>query len=224
MSSGVLILNDNIADTAALKIFLTHSGYEVTIAFSIEQAEDKLQQKQFDIVVVDPKSDHHHALEISQYIHDTHQPTNILALVDKNSAEARITALEAGADDCLSMPYHPKEFLLRLKKLVRLAHGSTTETIDTQHFKLNIDSGDLNCPWGKTFLRKKEFLILSMLMQYRNQVVTKEKIIEKIWSIDETPLMSTIDVHVRRIRLKLRDKKKEIIRTSYGVGYMFYDK
>jgi DNA-binding response OmpR family regulator len=144
-----------------------------------------------------------------------------MALLQNSKALERVAMLEAGADDCMDVPYHPQELLIRLGKMIERKHSTRTGLIATKNFELNVHSGDLNCPWGKINLRKKEFLILSVLLQQKNHVVPKDRLVERIWGLEETPLISTIDVHIRRIRQKIKDYDKKIIRTAYGVGYMF---
>jgi len=223
MCAYILVLDQSRTGSAALKSFLTPHGYQITMASTVKEAEKKISQRQFDIVITESNIIHSQQLQISSLLQDTQSDSYYLALIEQSNAQERVEALEAGADDCLSIPYHPKELLLKLQKLINRKHSTKKDVIKTKQFSLNVKSGDLECPWGKTLLRRKEFLIFSLLLQQKNHVVPKERLIERIWGLEETPLISTIDVHVRRIRLKIKDKQKKIIKTSYGVGYMFCD-
>ena len=221
MLADVLLVDDDLDGSAALKNTLTKAGYTVIVTPLLPDAEQKISQKAFDIILAQTHLKQGSGLELANLLKDIQSDAYLLALTQHSTCEERISALELGADDCINQPYHPQELLLKLSKLLHRKHATHTDFLSTKSFQLNVKSGDLSCPWGKVNLRKKEFLILSLLIQHKNQVVPKEQMIEKIWSLEETPLISTIDVHVRRLRLKIHDPKKEVIKTAYGVGYMF---
>lgn len=223
MCADILVLEHSIEKATSLKSFLIPHGYQVAVATSVKEAQKKITLRQFDIIVTASGMQHTQHVELSTFLQNTQCDSYFLALIEHPTSLDRVQALEDGADDCLSMPYHPQELLLRLQKLLNRKHSTKKDVITTKQFSLNVKSGDLECPWGKTLLRRKEFLIFSLLLQQKNQIVPKERLIERVWGLEETPLISTIDVHVRRIRLKIKDKQKKIIKTSYGVGYMFCD-
>lgn len=220
MRADILVFEDETHQSAALQTFLESFGCTVCTAHNFAQVETKVAQRQFDLLILDQLRCRQQT-EVLSLMKDLCCDTYLLSILKDSTALDRVQALESGADDCLSHPYHPRELILRLEKLLQRKHNSRSDTVNTKYFSLNVKSGDLACPWGKVGLRKKEFLILSVLIQHKNHVVPKEKMIERVWGIDETPIMSTIDVHVRRIRLKIKDREKKIIKTSYGVGYMF---
>jgi two-component system response regulator TctD len=221
MLADVLLVDDDLDGSAALKNTLTKAGYAVVVTTRISEAEQRISQKVFDIILAQTHLKQGSGLELASLLKDIQSDAYLLVLTEHATCEERISALENGADDCINQPYHPKELLLKLSKLLHRKHATHSDFLSTRSFQLNVKSGDLSCPWGKVNLRKKEFLILSLLIQHKNQVVPKEQMIEKIWSLEETPLISTIDVHVRRLRMKIKDQKKEVIKTAYGVGYMF---
>lgn len=220
MSVDVLIVDHSRYGSAALKSFLSLHGFTVFVS-TYKEFERKITQKKFDLLVTESTLNVNEIKDVSQLLRCSQTDAFFMALLKNSTAVDRVSVLEAGADDCMDVPYHPQELLMRLGKLVERKHSTRTGLIATKDFELDVHSGDLHCPWGKTSLRKKEFLIFSLLLQQKNHIVPKERLVERIWGMEETPLISTIDVHVRRIRQKIRDYDKKIIQTSYGVGYMF---
>jgi DNA-binding response OmpR family regulator len=221
MRADVLVFDHSRFAFAALKAFLIQHGYRVILATNLSEVERKMLARQFDLVIVQESIRKEEILHLNEHIKTNTPNTYCFVLMQGYSVRDRIEILEAGTDDCLSIPYHPKELLLKLEKLLRHKLATPREVIQTTKYALDIRSGDLICPWGQISLRKKEFLILSVLLQQKNRVVPKEQLIERIWNLEKTPQLSTVDVHIRRIRQKLRDVEKKIIRTSYGIGYMF---
>ncbi|MEO8581217.1 MAG: response regulator transcription factor [Patescibacteria group bacterium] len=221
MRVDVLVFDHSKFAFAALKAFLIQYGYTVVLASNLAEAQRKMNNRVFDLVIVQETIRQAEILELNSYLKDVHATCYLLVLMKNFSVNQRIEVLEAGADDCLSLPYHPKELLLKMEKLLQHKHAIRENVIKTSKYELNVISGDLLCPWGTIWLRKKEFMIMSMLLQQKNRVVSKEQLIERIWSQEEIPQLSTIDVHIRRIREKIKDAEKNIIKTAHGVGYMF---
>jgi DNA-binding response OmpR family regulator len=220
MGANVLILTDQTVSTT-LKRLMASKGFNAEVAHSVHEAQRKITLSPFDLVIDDyathPEDEH----PLVGFIRLSQFDVMTLALIKENCAQTRIKILQEGADDCLSQPFHPDELVLRAQALTRRKFQTKSDQIKTKHFCLDIPSSMLHCEWGSEQLRKKEFQILALLIQHRNRFVDKDRIIEKAWSVEETPVNSTVDVHIRRLRLKLRDYSKQIIRTSYGMGYMF---
>ncbi len=221
MRADILVFDHSKFAFAALKAFLIQYGYTVLLASNLDEARRKLTQRQFDLIITQENIRISELQTLCEFVSKSNFHSFILSLSPNITVTSRITLLETGADDCLSVPYHPKELLLRLEKLLQHAHFTRTQFISTDHYQLDIKSGDLTCPWGKIELRKKEFMIMSLLLKQKNRVVSKQTIIEQVWGLEETPLTSTVDVHIRRIRNKIKDVEKNVIKTAYGIGYMF---
>jgi len=221
MLSEILIILERPQIADSLRRVIEREGYVVTITSTFFAAKKRMQYRLFDVIICDPYHDRDACIEFLQTIHDIGIDSFVFGISKEVTATQRIEALEEGLDDYLTLPYHPRELLLKLNKFIRRKHSTKKDLINTPNFALNVQSGDLNCPWGKVELRRKEFLILSLLLQQKNRIVPKDYIIDRVWGMEETPTHSTIDVHIRRIRLKLKDTQKKLIKTSYGVGYMF---
>lgn len=223
MRADVLVFDHSKLAFAALKAFLIQYGYTVLLASSVSEAQRKMDSRRFDLIITQESIRKEELVEFTSFLKSGYKDCSLFVMRKDFAVLERIEILESGADDCLNVPYHPKELLLKLEKLLQRKHSLTSNTIKTSQYELNVKSGDLICPWGTIWLRKKEFLIMSLLLQQKNRVVSKEQLIEKVWSLEETPQFSTIDVHIRRIRQKIRDTEKTVIQTAYGVGYMFCD-
>lgn len=221
MRADVLVFDHSKFAFAALKAFLIQYGYSVALASSLQELTHKMSLRKFDLIITQESIRSLELNELNELLKDEYRSCYLMVLQKELSVQKRIKILEAGADDCLNVPYHPKELLLKLEKMLKHKHATRQDTIKTTTYELNIKSGDLICPWGNIWLRKKEFMIMSLLISQKNRVVSKEQLIERVWGLEETPQIATIDVHIRRIRQKLKDVEKKIIKTAYGVGYMF---
>lgn len=224
MQTRVLLIDDDQTRSPALKRLFSSQSFRITTSADLDHAHQKIDQTRFDIIVIQHASKISHLSTFVQQIRNTGLNTVIFVLIEKSTSLQRIELLKAGADDCLSSPFHPDEVILRIEKILFRHYETNDRIIKTNYLQLDPSTGRVWGKWGETNLRKKELLILKILVQHPNQAVPKQKIIEMLWSVDETPLATTVDVHIGRIRVKIQDFDKTRIKTLYGMGYMFCDK
>lgn len=223
MQVKILIVDDDRECSALLHSFLSDQGYEIQTAFSPQAAIHLLQKRLYDVVLLDTYFHGEASYEVIEFIRTANYMTSILMVSQFSHLDARILALQKGVDDFLPKPFHPVELRLKIEKLLQRKHASLSNFSRTGYFWLNLLSGELHFPHRVIRLRKKEFELLSYLIQHRNTPVKKELLLEWMWSIDEMPILSTVDVHIGRLRAKIGDRKKQVIQTVYGMGYMFKD-
>lgn len=218
----ILFIED---DTQLQKIFKTtfETLYDCTIVGSLEDAYASLSSDKFEVVVVDRVLPDGDGLELIEYLSDSAYKTKVIALSAKSSVPERIRGLEQGADEYLAKPFSLSELKLRIQKLCAIDKLVLEESIRVGNFELLPEKGIVSIQGKQIQLRKKEMEILHCLFRYKNRVVTREMIIDDVWSgTDIYPTMTTLDVYIRRLRVLLKEYSS-VIETVRGFGYRFTD-
>jgi two-component system alkaline phosphatase synthesis response regulator PhoP len=154
--------------------------------------------------------------------------TPIIFLTAKNSENDLLTGFSVGADDYIVKPFSIKEVIVRIKAVLRRdpelipVIRKKQEEIIVRDLKLNLSSKHLELKDKTIILTKKEFEILSLLMQHPQHIFTREEILQHVWQDESYVLERTVDVHVARLRKKMEKYSIYIINRS-GYGYSFND-
>ncbi|MBP7768243.1 response regulator transcription factor [Candidatus Woesebacteria bacterium] len=221
MKRLLFIFNDVFLERAVVALFTYH--FKITSASSLDNAREKIEKTKFSLIVLQTTGTAPAVLECINEITETSFESKLLVLTDAKTAEERVAILEAGADDCLSKPISLVELKLKIKKLLSMEKLLLDEVIRLGAMTFYPDSGHLILCGNDIWLRKREAEILYCLLRYRNQVVTREKIITSVWSNSaDLPVSTTLDVYIRRIRVLLREHSM-LISTIRGFGYRFND-
>jgi DNA-binding response OmpR family regulator len=173
-----------------------------------------------DLAVVDRVLTDGDGLELIEHLNREHYYTRILVLSQLKEPPEKIKGLSSGADDYLSKPFHPAELNLRVKNLLAKEKQMSQRWLVCGKLKLDVDTGRLEINQQiKINLRRKEAEILAVLIKHRNQVVTHAQIAQKVWPGEKFyPSHTTINVYIRRIRLKMAEYK-HMIETVRKFGY-----
>ena len=138
---------------------------------------------------------------------------------EKSDSATKAELLNAGADDCLGKPFATEELLARIRALLRRARCIEEEvfqignlTVDTRSHRVTLESTPVH-------LARKEFMVLAYLFRNRGSVVTRNMLLEHVWSQEVDPSSNTVSVHIRSLRRKLGIGAKPLIRTVAGTGY-----
>ena len=225
----ILLVEDEEHLLEAIKLNLELEGYKVVTATTGPDAVALSRQERFNLVILDvmlPGMDGFHVCE-SIRIHNSSIP--ILFLSAKNTAQDKIMGLKRGADDYMTKPFNLEEFLLRVSVLVRrgMAAQATTALEDIYRFgpnQVNFKTYEIIDKEGKTAkLTKKEILLLKLLIERKNEVVSREQILETVWGYDIFPSTRTVDNFILAFRkyFEKDPKNPEFFHSIRGVGYRF---
>ncbi len=213
-----------IEDDHSLSLLLLHclgNHYLVHLAGSLAEAYRVLDKQKIDLVIIDRVLPDGDGLELVSYLHDNSFLTRSLILSHKSMLADRVDGLQTGADDYLGKPFGTSELLLRVKRLLEKEKISRTDMIETNTFKLDLQSGTVSAQQFNVQLRRREMQILAFLMRRRNQVVDRNSIIAGVWgAVTAQPTTASLDVYVRRIRLRL-GKYASCVKTHRSYGYVF---
>ncbi|UTR14046.1 response regulator transcription factor [Salipaludibacillus sp. LMS25] len=220
----VLIVEDDPYISDLLKLYLIREGFEVSIAIDGEKGWEKYFDEQPDFVILDimlPKMD---GWEVCREIRRDERKIPILMLTGKGESYDKIKGLDMGADDYVVKPFEPKEIIARMQAILRRTHPNNHERKPLAFEKLEIDIQQHQLWRGEDslFLPPKELELLYFLATEKNQVFTRQQLVDRIWGFDYEGDVRTIDVHIKRIREKIGDEWPHWkLKTIRGVGYKF---
>lgn len=232
MSHRILLVEDEDHLQHAIKLNLEMEGYKVHAVGDGNTAIKTFREEKFDLVILDimlPETD---GLMVCENIrlHDAHVP--VMFLSAKNAAVDRITGLKKGGDDYMTKPFDLEELLIRVQKLIekntRIQNLAENKVTNIYHFGpnwINFESYEANGAAGKVDLTKKEILLMKLLIENKNQVVSREHILKVVWDYTVIPNTRTIDNFILALRKYFETDPKEplYIQSIRGVGYKFVD-
>jgi two-component system, OmpR family, response regulator MprA len=225
----ILIVDDDPRILSMLKRGLVLEGYEVETAATGPEALRQARQNQPDLVVLDvmlpePGPD---GLEISRSLRQN-GPLPILMLTAKDTVPDRVKGLEAGADDYLVKPFAFDELVARVKALLRRSvlneefRGNQPPATELTFADLTLKLKEYRAVRGSYSidLTAREFKLLEFFLRHPRQVLSREMILENVWTMDYEGESNVVDVHVRALRDKLEARgKARLIQTVRGAGY-----
>ena len=215
----LLLAEDEAAMSEALKDILTYHKYQVDTVDNGEDALAYAQVGEYDGIILDimmPKMD---GLQVLSVLRGRGSRTPVLLLTARGEVEERIRGLDAGADDYLTKPFGVMELISRVKALLRRVGGMEDEKflrvgilfIDDEKHVAYVDDKHIE-------LTYKEYELLKYLTINQGIVLSRDNLMEKIWSSDYEGESRTLDVHIKTLRQKL-GKAGSYIKTVRNVGY-----
>lgn len=228
----ILLVEDEKTLLDAVKLNLELEGFEVVPATTGTQALKKFREQRFNLVVLDIMLPELDGYRVCQSIRSGNSETPILFLTAKDSSEDKVLGLKMGADDYLTKPFNLEELLLRVRVLIRHSLKGTTHERNNHIYQFDGNEIDFSTFTAKgknkkSFtLTKREAGLLKLLIDKRNQVVSRKEILETVWGYDVFPTTRTIDNFILTFR---REFEKDTRNPKYfhsirGVGYKFTDR
>ena len=230
--SKILVVEDDRNLLEVLKYNLVKEGYEVLTAADGVQALDAARSNKPDLIVLDimlPKLD---GFEVCRILR-TEMTAPILMLTAKAGETDKVVGLELGADDYMTKPFSMREFLARVKAMLRRAEMMKTAATPAQEpipslikvGEIEVDLARHTVSRSGTLidLSPKEFDLLGFLVKNKEQVFTRDQLLEKVWGYDYAGDTRTVDVHVRWLRQKIEydPANPKHLLTVRGIGYKF---
>ena len=226
----ILVVEDEENLHDALKLNLEMEGYNVSSSFDGADALKQIQSAHFDLIILDIMLPSLDGFAITESVRLQHIETPILILSAKNTSANRVQGLKFGADDYLTKPFNLEELLLRVSKLLRKSTSVPTSSINEVYsfsgHQINFKLQEaLNVKGEKIALTKKESMLLQLLIENKNTVVTREKILQLVWGYKVYPTTRTIDNFILSFRKYFEQdpKSPNHFISIRGVGYKFQD-
>jgi two-component system alkaline phosphatase synthesis response regulator PhoP len=226
---SILLVEDEENLQEALKLNLELEGYEITGVYDGAEALQAVQKEFFNLIILDVMLPEIDGITVCETIRLTNPDIPILILSAKNSSADRVLGLKKGADDYLTKPFNLEELLLRVSNLIKKSErlGSKEAIPDIYTFGKNkIDfkaSEAFTKSSEKVTLTKKELMLLKLLIENKNEVVTREKILQVVWGYNVYPTTRTIDNFILNFRKYFEEDSRDPVyfHSVRGVGYKF---
>lgn len=222
MTSALLIEDDERVRSFLVRGLKTE-GYHVDVAGDGATGLQLAQHQRYDVMILDIMLPDLDGRDVCRRLRNHGVRVPILLLTALDAVEDKVSGLRGGADDYLTKPFDFDELLARLDALVRRVSGiERAENTLLQAGDVTLDQQALTVKRsGKPVdLTAKEFQLLEMLLSSPGKVLSRSRILNKIWSYDTDPMTNVIDVYIRRLRTKLQwDADSGPLRTMRGYGY-----
>src|SRR5215211_7813550 len=226
---SILLVEDEENLHEALKLNLELEGYEVTSAYDGAAAMKAVQNEYFNLIILDVMLPEIDGISVTQNIRLTNDEVPILILSAKNTSADKVLGLKKGADDYMTKPFDLEELLLRVRKLINKnkklqdkssigdTYGFGGNTIDFKAQTAHTVRGE------KIELSKKEAMLLKLLIENKNEVVTREKILQSVWGYNVYPTTRTIDNFILNFRKYFEEDSRNprYFHSVRGVGYKY---
>jgi DNA-binding response OmpR family regulator len=217
----LLLMKDECKLVEAMSHLLKKNGYAVDTAMDEETGLEMATTGLYDIIILDRVLPGRTGITFLKKLRNLKINTPILFLTPKDTPKYRVEALDAGADDSLAKPFFTGELLARLRALTRRRDKDFIgDSISAAGLTLNPLKGKVIKGNELINLTMKESLLLEMLMRNFGQVITKERIMEKVWSYNSETNIANIDLYIHYLRKKLNSSN---IKTVRGVGYFLQE-
>lgn len=225
MKYNIVVVEDEIAINDILSSALKSEGYNISSAFSGEEAKKLLENNNIDLILLDVNLPDESGFDLCKYINAKYK-IPIIMLTARTDIVDRVLGLELGADDYITKPFHIKEVLTRVKVALRRVTQYQNYTEDKcvtikKNIKIDFEGRIVYKGDEEIKLKPKEYELLQFLVHNKNKVFSREELLDKVWGYDYYGEPRTVDVHIRKLRGKLDDDNTDsIIKTVFGTGYV----
>ena len=212
---------EHLQDT--IKLNLELEGYAVTACNNGAEAIELAKQQKFHLVILDVMMPQIDGFEACSQIKKLHPDLPVLFLTARTDGNSRITGLKL-ADDYLSNPFNLEEFILRVKNLLKRYDVAVANVFAFDEFEINFSSLYIKTKTETiTSLSQREWQLLNLLISKKNLIVSRDEILEKLWSPNENPSARTIDNYILNFRkiFETNPREPKYIQSIRGVGYKF---
>jgi DNA-binding response OmpR family regulator len=225
----ILIVDDDKNICELLDIYLKSEGYDTVFAYDGSSAVTTAKKEVPDLIILDVMMPIINGWEACKLIRQfSNVPIIMLTALD--TLENKVQGLNIGADDYIVKPFEPMEVLARINAHLRREDGKNPQKEEKEQKEIELDNLTVNMDTYEVFLdgnlvtdlKPKEIQLLFFFMQNKNQVFTREQLLDKVWGYEYFGGTRTVDVHIKSVREKLAsEKNKWEIKTVWNVGYKF---
>ncbi len=224
-TSRILVVEDE-ADIAALVAYqLAHAGFQVRTASSGDEALRSLESAPPDLVILDLMLPGLSGTDVMRAIRSRTETeiTPVIMLTARGEEEDRLRGFELGADDYITKPFSPRELVMRVRAVLRRS-GEEMEArrggrvLRAGPIEVNVEGCTVSVAGQAITLTPKEFKLLVCLIERRGRTQSRSALLEAVWETTADIATRTVDMHVGRLRAKLKDAG-ELIETVRGFGY-----
>ena len=223
----ILIVDDDNNIAELISLYLTKECYDTQIVNDGEEALKAFEVYNPNLILLDLMLPGIDGYQVCREIR-TKSNTPIIMLSAKGEIFDKVLGLELGADDYIMKPFDSKELVARVKAVLRRFQPVKAEALSTDQkcveypeLTINLTNYSVTYEGRQIDMPPKELELLYFLASSPNQVFTREQLLDNIWGYEYIGDTRTVDVHVKRLREKIKDKENWSISTVWGIGYKF---
>jgi two-component system alkaline phosphatase synthesis response regulator PhoP len=228
---NILLVEDEENLHETLKLNLELEGYSITSAYDGAKALKAVQDEYFDLIIMDIMLPEIDGITLTENIRLQHNDVPILILSARNTGADKVLGLKKGADDYLTKPFNLEELLLRVEKLIRKNKRLQDKETVGEVYAFGQNRIDFKAQQALTWdgrqveLSKKEAMLLKLLLENKNEVVTREKILQMVWGYNVYPTTRTIDNFILNFRKYFEEDSRnpKHFHSVRGVGYKYVE-
>jgi len=231
---NVLLAEDEDSFIDALVVGLGHEGFTVSVARDGVEAVQLFEEIHPDLILLDLMLPKMSGIDVCRTIR-ARSTVPIIMVTAKGAEIDTVVALEMGADDYVTKPYRLRELVARMRAVMRRSGSATPEIPDptagapqgsvweASGVRVDLDRRRVYVRGSEIALRRKEFELLTLLVENAGRVLTRDLLIDRIWGTDYIGDTKTLDVHIKRLRSRIEEDPANpvLITTVRGVGYRF---
>jgi len=222
----VLLIEDEFKMADLIRKGLKENGFLVDVAHHGSDGLKLALSHDYDMIVLDVMIPGIDGWEVLRRLREKKNLTPVIILSALDSLEDRLHGLEIGADDYLVKPFAFSELVARIQTILRRGQTVTASNVyRVGDLELDLTAHRVSRQGVRIELTPKEFTLLSLLLRFKGDALTRTRIAERIWNLDSFHDTNVVDVHMRRLRAKIDDPfEKKLIHTVRGVGYVLEER
>ncbi|MBK8575660.1 MAG: response regulator transcription factor [Elusimicrobia bacterium] len=226
MTTKLLLVEDDLEMRRATRMLLDRAGYRVSEAGSAEEALVAIEKGAPDLLVSDIQLPGLSGVKLCEILRG--QPRTaalpVILLTVMSRSPDKVRGLQTGADDYITKPYEPREFLARIETLLRRVRQRSTpeETLVFQGLRVDLTRREVILNNRPISLRRKEYELLLLFLRHPGQLLTRDRVSKTLWNDDVIVTDNAISVHIRQLRARL-GRFGDRIQTLVGEGYRLDD-
>ncbi len=223
----LLLVEDNKRISEFVIKGLEESGFSVVLAENGVDARSLITQKSWDLILLDIMLPDIDGIELIQYTRYKKIQTPILVISALGEPDDKVKALNLGADDYLAKPFHFSELIARINALTRRAKMdyNTDDVLRCEDLTLDIEKHIVERNGKEIKLTLQEFMLLKLLMENKNKVLSRSQILDTVWGINYNSNTNVVDVYISYLRNKVdTEDSDKLIETVKGRGYLIRTK
>lgn len=219
----VLVIEDDAATALSLELMLKTERFNVEYTGEGEDGLDLAKLYDYDAITLDLTLPDISGFEVLRRLRSAKIKTPVLILCGLAAIEDKVRALDAGADDYMTKPFHKDELVARIRAIVRRSKGLAQSIITTGNLAVNINTKTATVDGSPLHLTGKEYQMIELLSLRKGITLTKEAFLTHLYGGMDEPEMKIVDVFICKLRKKLRAAGGHPIETVWGRGYKLRD-
>ncbi|VXD19558.1 response regulator transcription factor [Planktothrix paucivesiculata] len=217
----ILLVEDDERITKALAEALMDHHYVVDVVHDGQMGWEFMESADYDLMILDVMLPGLNGIKLCQRLRQQGKSTPVLMLTAKDTSADKVLGLDVGADDYVIKPFDLQELLARIRALLRRGNSALPPVLEWGNLRLDPNSCEVTYAGQLLSLTPKEYGLLELFLRSPGRVLSREIILEHLWSFEDIPGEDTVKTHIKRLRQKLKTVgvPSTLIETVYGLGY-----